>query len=144
MVGVRRALLFAVPLLLAGAVAACGDAPERNDAPFCEQLQGLQTNNPLDPDASDAESIAAAKQVFDDLVQAAPFALKEDLRTLRRVVDEIGSLDPTDPDDAERAAGIIGDAKVLSALRDVRSYAVDQCGLPDLFGGEAPVDDSGG
>jgi len=97
MVGVRRAMLLAVSLLLAGAVAACGDAPERNDAPFCEQLQGLQASNPLDPDASDAESIAAARQVFDDLVQAAPFALKEDLRTLRRVVDEIGSLDPTDP-----------------------------------------------
>jgi len=31
---------------------------------------------------------------------------------------------------------------VLSALRDVRSYAVEQCGLTDLFGGEAPVGDT--
>jgi hypothetical protein len=126
--GLVRSLVVVVAVA-ASLLVACGEAPARDTAPFCEQLRALQEADPFAGSAGDEEALDTASNLLDDLVRAAPFALKEDLRILRRVVDDLNKIDTSSSGGASEAAGIVANPRVLSAARNVAGYGQRECGL---------------
>jgi hypothetical protein len=157
----RSSLLVAAVLVLAaGLLAGCGDseialpAPKESnerpdgsgsgdsdsgsdpDSEYCQAVADLEATDPeelADP-ALAVEALAALGDV-------APDELKEPFDVLAGVVEEMGALDPDDPDYIEQSLEIIMTPGVQDAADAIDEYTAEACGI-DLEGDDTSTDDT--
>jgi hypothetical protein len=126
------ALGFIVVLVL-GATA-CGDSgtPVSTEA-FCGRLADLRQRNPLEDAVSDEAAADEVATILDDLIATSPQQVRADLRRFRRLVDDLRSLDATDPEAAEDAVRELATPEVIQSARSLADFARDECGFDDVF-----------
>ncbi|MBK9180936.1 MAG: hypothetical protein IPM45_15470 [Acidimicrobiales bacterium] len=139
----RRALALLALAALAVVPAACGDDGGGATASFCDQLRGLQADDALGGDLTDAQVAEAAVQQLDDLAEAAPAEVRDDVETLRDVIRLLADTDPSDPDAFAAAFTAILDPQVQQASDDLAVYASEECGIELDTGVSSDAGDTG-
>ncbi len=130
----RLTLALAATAALALAAAGCGSSgtPKSTEA-FCARLADLRQRNPISDAASSNEAADEVVTILDDLIRTAPQQIKGDVRTFRRLVDEIRKVDSTDPAEAEAALRELASPAVIQSGQSLADFARDQCGFEDVF-----------
>jgi hypothetical protein len=131
----RRLAIVAAVTLALPVVAACGasSAPKSTEA-FCSRLSELRDSDPITDAATSEQAADQAASILDDLIRTAPQQIKGDLRTFRRLVDDLRKVDQSDPAAASAAVQKLTTAEVISAGQSLSAFAADQCGFSELFG----------
>ena len=123
---VLRALGVLVASLLV--LAACGDdggGGLSNEA-FCAELEARDATDSLDLD--NPEDL----EVFNELVDQAPSDIRPAMETFRDIAGDLQDLDEADPSEGfEAIFGLFADEDFLTSLRDLATFAVDECGIDD-------------
>lgn len=114
----RRSLVLAVLVL-----ASCGSAPSRAESPFCRTFQDVQDANPFASVGGPDDVVAQGVALLDELREVAPVALKDDVRVLKRALDQLIERGPQD------MASVITQPEVISAARAVGEVATNDCGI---------------
>jgi hypothetical protein len=130
----RPAAVLGLTLAVVLGLTACGDSdtPVSTEA-FCTRLADLRARNPLADAASDEAAADEVAAVLDDLIETSPQQVRSDLRRFRRLVDDLRSLDSTDPEAAEDAVRELATPEVLSSARSLADFAREECGFNDVF-----------
>ena len=108
----RAAAALGSTIVLALGLVACGDSgtPVSTEA-FCSRLADLRQRNPLEDAVSDQAAADEVAAILDDLISTSPQQVRSDLRTFRRLVDDLRNLDSSDPQAAEDAVAGAGHAR---------------------------------
>lgn len=127
-----RRLVPAALMLLLLAVAACGggNTPKSTEA-FCSKLSELREGNPISDAATDDQAADKTASILDELIRTAPQQVKDDLRTIRRLVDDLRDIDQADAAAAAEAVQKLTNPDVISAGQSLAAFAKDECGFSD-------------
>lgn len=138
-------VLTGLAMTACGSEAALPSPKESNERPaddggggssseYCDAVADLAD---MDPDELDDPTKAVAALAA--LGDVAPDDLKESFDVLSGVVEELGALDPDDPDFVTQSLEIVMDPAVQDAAEAIDGFTMDECGV-DLDG-EDPLDD---
>jgi hypothetical protein len=127
-------IVAAMVVASAIALGGCGSSgtPKSTEA-FCARLADLRQRNPITDAASSDQAADEVASILDDLVEISPQQIKGDLRTFRRLIDEIRKVDSTDPVEAEAALRELATPGVIQSADTLAEFARDQCGFEDVF-----------
>jgi hypothetical protein len=130
----RVAAALGSTIVLAVVLVACGDSgtPVSTEA-FCSRLADLRQRNPLEDAISDQAAADEVAAILDDLISTSPQQVRSDLRTFRRLVDDLRNLDSSDPQAAEDAVRELATPDVISSGQSLAKFARDECGFDDVF-----------
>ena len=126
--------MAALALCVPFAAAACGGSstPKSTDA-FCTRLADLRATDPISDAATDNQAADQAAKILDGLIDTAPQQIKGDLRTFRRLIDDVRDVDKSDPAATQAAVQKLVTADVISAGQSLASFAKSECGFDDVF-----------
>jgi hypothetical protein len=140
--GMRR-LVALVGATLVLAAASCGGSgtPKSTEA-FCTRLADLRDRNPITDAATDSQAADEVAGILDDLIETAPQQIKGDLRRFRALVDDVRTIDTSDPAAAEDAVRALATPEVIQSAQSLAEFAQQECGLSDVFTPDAAGDGS--
>jgi hypothetical protein len=130
----RAAAALGSTVVLAIGLVACGDSgtPVSTEA-FCSRLADLRQRNPLEDAVSDQAAADEVAGILDELISTSPQQVRSDLRRFRRLVDDLRSLDSSDPEAAEDAVRELATPEVIQSAQSLADFASDECGFDDVF-----------
>jgi hypothetical protein len=130
----HAAAAFGSAIVLTLGLVACGDSgtPVSTEA-FCSRLADLRQRDPLEDAASDEAAADEVAAILDDLISTSPQQVRSDLRRFRRLVDDLRSVDSSDPEAIEAALQEQVTPELLSSAQSLADFARDECGFDDVF-----------
>lgn len=132
-------LLRVLCLPLALVAVSCGGDDTDDVEAFCELLRELEAGDTIDID-EDAEAAMATMQ---DLRDAAPASIRDDLDTVLAVFDQVAELEAGGQDDEDSFGEVfelLFDPEFIAANERLEQFGVDECGLEPSDAGDVPTD----